>query len=135
MPNIRLNTDTKQSAKITLTSNVKRVAGVKVSAVGTTKVGNIETKSFIGPKGDKGDKGDTAYPEWGNITGDIDKQEDLIERLNSLTAGQTQWGNITGDISEQEDLTEVLNAKQDAQELANMINDRTSTMIDLTQEQ
>ena len=132
MPNIRLNTDTKQSTKITLTSNVKRVAGIKVSAVGTTKEGNIETKSFIGPKGDKGD---TAYPEWGNITGDIDKQEDLIERLNSLTAGQTQWGNITGDISEQEDLTEVLNAKQDAQELADMINDRTSTMIDLTEEQ
>lgn len=132
MPNIRVSTDVNKDAKITLTSDIKRVAGVKVNAVGSTKVGNIETKSFIGPKGDKGD---TAYPEWGNITGNIDNQEDLIERLNSLTAGHTEWGSITGDISEQTDLKKALDAKQDAQDLADMINDRANTIIDLTQEQ
>ena len=131
MANIEVKTDKRQGNNIYLTSDTKRLANIDVYAI-STKAGKIETQSFIGPKGDKGD---TAYPEWGNITGELDNQTDLIERLNSLTAGQTQWGNITGDISEQEDLTEVLNAKQDAQELANMINDRTSTMIDLTQEE
>lgn len=58
-----------------------------------------------------------------------------IDATFKIYANATQWGNITGDISEQEDLTEVLNAKQDAQELADMINDRTSTMIDLMQEE
>lgn len=58
-----------------------------------------------------------------------------IDATFKIYANATQWGNITGDISNQEDLIEVLNAKQDAQELADMINDRTSTMIDLTQEQ
>lgn len=58
-----------------------------------------------------------------------------IDSTFKIYANSTEWGKITGDISEQEDLTEVLNAKQDAQELADMINDRTSTMIDLTQEE
>ena len=45
--------------------------------------------------------------EWGNISGDIEDQLDLINYINS----QAVWGNISGDIQDQTDLIGALDSK------------------------
>jgi len=52
---------------------------------------------------------------WGDILGDITKQQDLVDYVASHGGGVAEWGSITGDISDQEDLMTLLDeyAKKD----------------------
>ena len=43
---------------------------------------------------------------WGDITGDVRNQEDLVEYIKEN--GTASWGNISGDISDQKDLMNTL---------------------------
>ena len=87
------------------------------------------------PQGEPGDSSDAV---WGNISGDLGDQTDLVNALqakqNLLVSGtniktinntsilgsgnidiqSAVWGNITGTLSNQTDLQTALNAKQDA---------------------
>ena len=45
---------------------------------------------------------------WGEITGDITKQQDLVDYVAGHGGGASVWGQITGDIEDQEDLAELL---------------------------
>lgn len=45
---------------------------------------------------------------WGDILGDITKQQDLVDYVASHGGGGAVWGSITGDIEDQEDLNNLL---------------------------
>ena len=47
-------------------------------------------------------------PNWGDILGDITKQQDLVDYVAEHGGGVAEWGSITGDISDQSDLTALL---------------------------
>lgn len=49
---------------------------------------------------------------WGDITGNVENQKDLVEYIDNHTS-EAVWGGITGDIADQEDLQEELSGKQD----------------------
>lgn len=52
---------------------------------------------------------------WGDILGDITKQQDLVDYIDTHGGGNAEWGSITGDLSDQEDLMTLLDeyAKKD----------------------
>lgn len=45
---------------------------------------------------------------WGDITGNISNQSDLVEYINSHGGGKAEWGSISGNISDQSDLMSTL---------------------------
>lgn len=45
---------------------------------------------------------------WGDIIGDITKQQDLVDYVETHGGGDAVWGDITGDISDQTDLNALL---------------------------
>ena len=45
---------------------------------------------------------------WGDITGNISNQSDLVEYISSHGGGNAEWGSISGDISDQSDLMSTL---------------------------
>ena len=47
-------------------------------------------------------------PNWGDILGDITKQQDLVDYVAEHGGGVAEWGSITGDIGDQEDLATLL---------------------------
>ena len=52
---------------------------------------------------------------WGDILGDITKQQDLVDYVASHGGGVSEWGSITGNLSDQDDLMTLLDeyAKKD----------------------
>ena len=54
---------------------------------------------------------------WGDITGNVENQEDLVEYIDNHTP-EVVWGGITGDITDQEDLQEELSLLATKSELS-----------------
>src|SRR5574343_304031 len=67
------------------------------------------------------DEGSSTGAVWGDITGDITNQTDLINYI-AAHAGGASWGSITGTLSSQTDLQTALNLKYDASNPAGYIS-------------
>jgi hypothetical protein len=72
---------------------------------------DIEILMVKGEKGDKGDPGSVDNVAWGDITGNIESQNDLVQYIATQNASNLTWGNITGNIESQNDLVQYIAAQ------------------------
>lgn len=72
---------------------------------------DIEILMIKGEKGDKGDPGSVDNVSWGDIKGNIESQNDLVQYVATQNAANLVWGNITGDIASQNDLVQYIAAQ------------------------
>jgi hypothetical protein len=68
---------------------------------------------------------------WGNISGDINTQTDLIALIEENGGGNGNWGNISGDINTQTDLINLIEQKQEAEYVAVTADEATEDFTEV----